>query len=86
MRIPSIKCLQTFEALARLRSVTQTANELCVTPSAISVRIKQIETIAGISLFVRDDFSLTPDGVEYLSDIQSALGVLERRFSNFYAK
>ena len=27
-RIPPIQCLLTFEALARLRSVTQTADEL----------------------------------------------------------
>ena len=30
-RIPPIQCLLTFEALARLRSVTQTSEELCVT-------------------------------------------------------
>ena len=35
VRIPPIQCLLTFEALARLRSVTQTADELCVTPSAV---------------------------------------------------
>ena len=35
-RIPPIQCLLTFEALARLRSVTLTADELCVTPSAVS--------------------------------------------------
>ena len=37
-RIPPIQCLLTFEALARLRSVTLTADELCVTPSAVSHR------------------------------------------------
>ena len=42
-RIPPIQCLLTFEALARLRSVTQTAEELCVTPSAVSHRVKQLE-------------------------------------------
>ena len=42
MRIPPIQCLLTFEALARLRSVTQAAEELCVTPSAVSHRIKQL--------------------------------------------
>ena len=38
-RIPPIQCLLTFEALARLRSVTQTAEELCVTPSAVSAAV-----------------------------------------------
>ena len=32
-RIPPIQCLLTFEALARLRSVPLTADELCVTPT-----------------------------------------------------
>ncbi|MDZ4280628.1 MAG: LysR family transcriptional regulator, partial [Hydrogenophaga sp.] len=45
IRIPPIQCLLTFEALARLRSVTQTSEELCVTPSAVSHRIKQLEQI-----------------------------------------
>ena len=36
VRIPPIQCLLTFEALARLRSATQTADELCVTPSAVN--------------------------------------------------
>ncbi len=32
-RILPIQCLLTFEALARLRSVTLSADELCVTPN-----------------------------------------------------
>ena len=55
-RIPPIQCLLTFEALARLRSVTQTADELCVTPSAVSHRVKQLEHILGVRLFGRADF------------------------------
>jgi hypothetical protein len=31
-RIPPVQCLLTFEALARLRSVTQAADELFVRP------------------------------------------------------
>ena len=61
-RIPPIQCLLTFEALARLRSVTQTADELCVTPSAVSHRVKQLEQILGTRLFGRADFSLTTEG------------------------
>lgn len=53
-----------FEAMARLRSVTQPAEELCVTSSAISHRVKQFEQIIGIKLFGRADFSLTAEGSE----------------------
>jgi DNA-binding transcriptional LysR family regulator len=57
-RIPPIQCLLTFEALARLRSVTQAADELFVTPSAVSHRVKQLEQILDSKLFGRADFAL----------------------------
>jgi predicted transcriptional regulator len=37
-RIPPIQCLLAFEALARLRNMTHVAEELHVTPSAVSHR------------------------------------------------
>lgn len=77
-RIPPIQCLLTFEALARLRSVTQTAEELCVTPSAVSHRIKQLEQALGVRLFGRADFSLTTDGSAYLTQVREGLGMLQR--------
>jgi DNA-binding transcriptional LysR family regulator len=77
-RIPPIQCLVTFEALARLRSVTQAADELCVTPSAVSHRVRQLEQIIGTKLFGRSDFSLTTDGSEYLAQVREGLAALER--------
>lgn len=77
-RIPPIQCLLTFEALARLRSVTQTAEELCVTPSAVSHRVRQLEQILGTRLFGRSDFSLTTEGSAYLSHVREGLGALQR--------
>ncbi len=77
-RIPPIQCLLTFEALARLRSVTQTADELNVTPSAVSHRVKQLEQILGTRLFGRADFSLTTEGSEYLAHVREGLASLER--------
>jgi len=78
VRIPPIQCLLTFEALARLRSVTQAAEELCVTPSAVSHRVKQLEQIIGTKLFGRADFSLTSEGSEYLAHVREGLGILGR--------
>ncbi len=77
-RIPPIQCLLTFEALARLRSVTQAAEELCVTPSAVSHRIRQLEEAIGVPLFGRADFSLTTHGSEYLAQVREGLAALER--------
>lgn len=77
-RIPPIQCLVTFEALARLRSVSQAADELCVTPSAVSHRVRQLEQVLGTKLFGRADFSLTTEGSEYLAHVREGLAVLGR--------
>ncbi|WP_344869620.1 LysR substrate-binding domain-containing protein [Comamonas faecalis] len=77
-RIPPIQCLITFEALARLRNVTQTADELCVTPSAVSHRVKQLEQMLGTRLFGRSDFSLTTEGSNYLAQVREGLSALLR--------
>ena len=77
-RIPPIQCLLTFEALARLRSVTQAAEELFVTPSAVSHRVRQLEQILGTKLFGRADFSLTTEGSEYLAHVREGLASLQR--------
>jgi DNA-binding transcriptional LysR family regulator len=77
-RIPPIQCLLTFEALARLRSVTQAAEELFVTPSAVSHRVRQLEQIIGTKLFGRADFSLTTEGSEYLAHVREGLATLQK--------
>ncbi len=77
-RIPPIQCLLSFEALARLRSVTSAADELSVTPSAVSHRIRQLELQLGLKLFSRADFALTADGTSYLAQVRPALKALEQ--------
>ena len=77
-RIPPIQCLLTFEALARLRSVTLASEELCVTPSAVSHRVRQLEQIIGTKLFGRADFSLTTEGSEYLAHVRDGLTSLQK--------
>ncbi len=76
-RIPPIQCLLSFEAVARLRSVTAAAEELSVTPSAVSHRIRQLEARVGCSLFARGGFSLTDEGSAYLARVRPALKALE---------
>ena len=76
-RIPPINCLVTFEALARIRSVTQTAHALCVTPSAVSHRIKLLETIVQRPLFYGNDFALTEGGQAYFEAVSEILKALK---------
>lgn len=76
--IPPIQCLLTFDALARLRSVARAAEELCVTPSAVSHRIRQLESHIGFKVFGRADFSLTADGQAYLQSVRNGLAALQQ--------
>jgi LysR family transcriptional regulator, glycine cleavage system transcriptional activator len=77
IRLPPIQCLVTFETLSRLRSVTLTGEELNVTPSAVSHRVKQLEDILGTRLFGRADFSLTSEGNAYLARVREGLTALQ---------
>ncbi len=77
-RIPPIQGLLAFDALARLRSVTLAAEELSVTPSAVSHRIRQLESQLGLKLFARTDFSLSPGGAAYLARVREALAALQQ--------
>ncbi len=52
-RLPPLKSLQAFEAAARWLSFTKAAEELFVTPAAISQQVKQLETYLGTALFHR---------------------------------
>jgi DNA-binding transcriptional LysR family regulator len=77
-RIPPIQGLVAFDTLARLRSVTLAAEELHVTPSAVSHRIRQLETQLGIKLFARNDFTLSTEGAAYLARVREALTALQQ--------
>ena len=52
-RIPALSSLRAFEAAARLSSFKQAADELAVTATAISHRVRALETELGCVLFVR---------------------------------
>lgn len=52
-RLPSLSSLRAFEAAARRGSIKKAANELAVTPGAVSQQIKSLEADLGVALFVR---------------------------------
>ena len=79
-RIPPIQTLLAFEAVARLRSVTLAAEELNVTPSAVSHRIRQLESRLGLKLFAsRSEFLPSADGAAYLTRVREALAALQEQ-------
>ena len=52
-RLPSLTALRTFECAARHGHFGRAAAELCVTDSAVSHQIRQLEAQLGVALFVR---------------------------------
>jgi LysR family glycine cleavage system transcriptional activator len=52
-KLPPLRALHAFEAAARHHSFAAAANELGVTPTAISHQIRQLEEACGVKLFQR---------------------------------
>lgn len=73
-QIPPLNPLRAFEVAARHLSFTRAAEELFVTPSAVSHQIKTLEESLGIALFTRDakSLALTAAGKAYLPGVQEA--------------
>lgn len=78
IRLPPVHALSAFEAAARLGSFAVAAEELCITPSALSHRIRLLEEFVGERLFVRDGrtVSLSEFGRRYLDVVRAALRTL----------
>jgi LysR family glycine cleavage system transcriptional activator len=82
MRLPSLRFLKTFQIAARLQSFKAAAEELSVTPSAVSHQIKALEGQLGVILFERGargarTLALTDAGAHYLLHINDIFSKLE---------
>jgi LysR family glycine cleavage system transcriptional activator len=75
-RLPPLNALRAFETAARLESFSRAADELAVTPGAVSQQIRQLEEQVGVQLFVREGraMRLTEAG-------KAAAGVTTEAFS-----
>ncbi|SKA21121.1 LysR family transcriptional regulator, glycine cleavage system transcriptional activator [Enhydrobacter aerosaccus] len=77
-RLPPLKALLAFEAASRHGSFAQGAQELGVTPSAVSHQIQQLEDFLGVSLFQRQagGAALTNAGRIYAREVERAIGII----------
>jgi LysR family transcriptional regulator, glycine cleavage system transcriptional activator len=83
-KFPPFDTLVAFEVAARRFGMTQAAEELGLTQSAVSYRIKRLEAFMGTPLFARrgSGLELTPEGQalrEALKDFLSLAGGLRAR-------
>jgi LysR family glycine cleavage system transcriptional activator len=74
-RLPPLNAVKAFEAAARSRSFTRAAEELHVTPGAVSQQVKVLEEALGLKLFLRERQRLviTEAGREFLTVVRDAL-------------
>ena len=74
-RPPNLNAYLYFETVARRGTITRAAEELSVSPSAVSQQIKQLEQLLGVRLFRREGrrLSLTLEGEQLF---QSASGAI----------
>ena len=79
-RLPPLNALCTFEVAARRLNFSHAADELNVTPSAISHQIKDLEAHLGVVLFHRmhRGLSLTAAGELMLPGVRSGLAAFEQ--------
>ncbi|MGE4242971.1 LysR substrate-binding domain-containing protein [Ramlibacter sp.] len=76
-RLPA---LRAFEAVSRHLSVTRAAEELFVTPGAVSQQVRQLEASLGTPLLERHHrrVSLTPDGAKLAFCLSSCFERIDR--------
>ena len=74
-RLPPLNALRAFEAAARLGRMTAAAEELSVTPGAISRQVRQLEQALGVGLFegAKNKPQLTAAGASLWPALSAAL-------------
>lgn len=78
--VPPFHALAAFESAARLGGFAPAAAELCITPSAVSHRIRLLEARLGEQLFDRSPTGvrLSEAGQRYLAGVREAFDKLAR--------
>lgn len=79
-KIPPLTALRSFEAAARHGNFSQAADELCVTQSAVSHQVRQLESWFGFALFERNGrrIALSEKGKELAVALGEAFGDIAR--------
>lgn len=79
-RLPSLRGLQAFEAVARTGNLSAAADTLGITPSAVSHRIRGLEDELGVRLLERQSrgLALTDAGRRYRVSVEDAFRKLEQ--------
>lgn len=88
MRLPSLKYLKTFQVAGRFLSFKLAADELAVTPSAVSHQVRNLEAFLGVALFERNTRSLafTDAGRNYFDFLDAMFARLESQTQQLWTQ
>ncbi len=75
-KLPPLRSLVAFEAVARHSNVTRAARELGISREAVSRHIRTLEEFLKVKLFQRPHgaIALTPEGAAYYDIVRNSLG------------
>jgi len=84
--LPPLNALRAFEAAARHLSMSRAAEELHVTPAAVSHQVKGLEEYLGVQLFRRQQrgLALTEAGAAYLPGLREGFEKLQAATDALY--
>lgn len=87
-KLPSLRSLRGFRAAGRHLSFKLAAQELYLTPSAVSHQVKQLESFLGLDLFVRRTRALgfTEPGRKYFEFLDGMFSRLEMETHQLWAQ
>jgi LysR family glycine cleavage system transcriptional activator len=76
--LPPLDSLRVLAACVRHRNFSRAASELCLTPSAVSLRMRKLESQLGVALFVRHgpQLAVTREGLLLAGKIDEALATI----------
>ncbi len=86
--MPPLRSLVAFEAAVRHASFKLAAEEMCITPGAVSQQVQKLEHWLGHRLFVREirQLKVTDQGMSYYSRIAPALEQINTASKSFREK
>src|SRR3546814_8321147 len=87
-RLPSLRGIQAFEAVARLGSLSAAADSLGITGSAVSHRIRGLESELGVHLLRRTPrgLILTDAGRRYRGAVEDAFAGLTQEIGRAHVE
>lgn len=83
-----LNLLRTFDCAGKHMSFKKAAEELHITPPAVSHQIKALEAKLGVQLFVRNnrELSFTPAGGRYWQQVHESIRVLDQHTLDLLGK